>query len=127
MIDWTTLESAGLIFKTGKTYTLSLTNQVCAGFITSSQSTLWATIVLPKPVYGATTVSITKMIGSIRTVSGQYITGGQYDWSNKINHATLNGVNVIQIDFSVSGLTNIPTNNTPVALSIEGDFTLSFS
>ena len=129
MIDYATLADAGYAYKTGVTYNegIGTVLTTCPAFITSSQSRVWAAITLPKPVFGASSISITKLVGSMRTISGNYISGGSRDWANVISSASLAGINTVQLQINVSGLSNLPTNNTPVTFSIEGDFTFSFS
>lgn len=127
-IDWATLGTTGLAFSAGNTYTISDPNVsiVGSGFITSSQTRVWVCLPLGRPVIGTPTITINALYGAIRTTGGSLISGGGRDWTSNITNSYLKGSDLI-LNINVSGLSNIPTNNTPVSFSVESNTGIQFT
>ena len=125
-IDWATIVNAGYAYGPGSTVVMAGNSEICSGLITNSSKTAWITLIFPKPVYGATSVSITRLNGAFRGVNGQYIGGGSKDWVNKVTDVFFTG-NIATASIDVEGETNLPTNNTPLSFFVQGGVTDTFS
>ena len=127
-IDWTTLESAGLAYLKGNTYTINSTNvaMIGTGFVTSGQSRAWISLPLGRIVVGNPSITVNSLYGAIRNTSGTYVSGGTKDWATNVVSASLNGSNLI-LSLNISGLSNLPVNNTPIVLSVETNTGMNFT
>lgn len=127
-IDWEALESDGLAYLTGNTYTINSTDvaMIGTGFVTSGQSRAWISLPLGRIVVGNPSITINSLYGAIRNTSGTYVSGGAKDWATNVVSASLNGSNLI-LSLNISGLSNLPANNTPIVLSVETNAGMNFT
>lgn len=118
-----------LNFHTGGTYVIKDPNvsAIASGFLTAGKTRAWFMLPLGRPVVTETSaVTINNLYGAIRTVNGALITGGGMDWATKVVSAYLKGSNLV-MTIDVSNLSNLPNNNTPLALSVESSTGLNFT
>lgn len=112
----------GMYFQVGDTYNKTYPGVLpCAGLITTSTTTVFFTVTLPKRLDNISAVTVDALIGGMRGVSG-YVNGTS-DSSNLKSGYTVSALIMdeqtirIQITKS-SAMTNV-TNNTPVAVSLK--------
>lgn len=116
-------------FSVGETFTQNYPAILpCAGLVTTSTTTVFFTVVLPKKLDNVSSFTVDALTGGMRGISG-YVNGTS-DSSDLTSGYTLSGTimdsQTIRIQVTKSSAMSNVTNNTPVAVSLRA-ITLTFA
>lgn len=111
-----------LYFKTGDTFNKTYDGVMpCAGLVTTSTTTVFFTVVLPKRLDNVSAVTVDALIGGMRGVSG-YVNGTSDSSDLKSGYtvtALILDSQTIRIQITKASVMSNVTNNTPVAVSLK--------
>lgn len=115
-------ELDGMYFTPGEVYDKTYPGVLpCAGLVTTSTTTVFFTLVLPKKLNNITSVTVNTLTGGMRGISG-YVNGTSDSTNLKSGYtvsAMIMDPQTLRIQITKSSAMTSTTNNTPVTVSLK--------